>query len=271
MTTSRRGRGRAVDQRERQQAIRDFVGEAGHRTVDEIAEHTGVSSMTVYRDLAELEGLGLLRLSKGVVTAAASNLHEAASRYRLTQQVAEKQALARAALELIDPGSAIMLDDSTTGVFLARLLGERLPLTVVTNYLEVAREVQEDRDIRLLVTGGEYLVWADAFFGPMTVAAIKAMRADAVFMSASAIIDGNVYHPTEAPAEVKRAMLASAQLKVLFADHTKFNRSALHQVAPLADFDVLIVDDATPGEAVAAAAEGGVRVVRAARAGRRGA
>ena len=100
MTTSRRGRGRAVDQRERQQAIRDFVGEAGHRTVDEIAEHTGVSSMTVYRDLAELEGLGLLRLSKGVVTAAASNLHEAASRYRLTQQVAEKQALARAALEL---------------------------------------------------------------------------------------------------------------------------------------------------------------------------
>ena len=177
MTTSRRGRGRAVDQRERQQAIRDFVGEAGHRTVDEIAEHTGVSSMTVYRDLAELEGLGLLRLSKGVVTAAASNLHEAASRYRLTQQVAEKQALARAALELIDPGSAIMLDDSTTGVFLARLLGERLPLTVVTNYLEVAREVQEDRDIRLLVTGGEYLVWADAFFGPMTVAAIKAMRA----------------------------------------------------------------------------------------------
>ena len=86
---------------------------------------------------------------------------------------------------------------------------------------------------------------------------------------ASASIDGNVYHPTEAPAEVKRAMLASAQVKGLFADHTKFNRSALHHVAPLSAYDVVIVDDATPGEAVAAAAEGGVRVVRVGRAGRR--
>lgn len=262
MSTTKRGRGSAAGQRQRQQNIRDFVSEAGSRTVDEIAAHTGVSTMTVYRDLGELESQGLLRLSKGVVTAAASNLHEAASRYRLTQAVPEKEALALAALDLVEPGSAIMLDDSSTGVFLARLLSQRVPLTVVTNYFPVAEEVREQRDIRLLMTGGEYLVWADALVGPMGVHSIRRMHADAVFMSASAIINGVVFHPTAEPAEIKRAMLASSKLRVLYVDNSKFTRTALHLVAPVSEFDVVIVDELVSPENIKLLMDRGTRVIR---------
>ena len=111
---------------------------------------------------------------------------------------------------------------------------------MITNYQPVARELEENPGIRLLMTGGEYLAWADALFGPMAVRAIRRMRADAVFMSASAITDGAAYHPTEEAAEVKRAMLASSSLRVLYVDHSKFDRRALHRVAPLTDYDVLI-------------------------------
>ncbi len=261
MATTRRGRGSTAGQRQRQRAIQEFVSEAGSRTVEEIARFASVSTMTVYRDLGELERLGLLRRVKGVVTAAASNLQEASSRHRVGQDVDVKQRLGEAALEFVETGSAIMLDDSSTGLPLARLLSRRTPLTVITNYQPVARELEENPGIRLLMTGGEYLAWADALFGPMAVRAIRRMRADAVFMSASAITDGAAYHPTEEAAEVKRAMLASSSLRVLYVDHSKFDRRALHRVAPLTDYDVLILDRDTPEDRLASLPDG-IRVIR---------
>ncbi len=41
---------------------------------------------------------------------------------------------------------------------------------------------------------------------------------------------------------VKRAMLASAETKVLLMDSSKMPRAALHRLAPIADYDRLIVD-----------------------------
>lgn len=257
----RRGRGTVAEQRARQRSIQDFVSTAGNRTVEEIAEEVGVSTMTVYRDLAELESGGHLRLARGVVTAAASNVHEASSRHRATQQLASKRALARAALEFIEPGSAVMMDDSSTGLCLAELLPQRLPLTVVTNYQALARELEQESEIRLILTGGEYTAWADAVMGPMTVKAIQGLRADVAVMSASSIHDAECFHPTEPPAEVKRAMLAASRFKVLYVDHTKFTRSALHLVAPVSAFDVVIVDAETPPAQVESLKVLGVRVV----------
>ena len=56
-------------------------------------------------------------------------------RYRLTVASEEKQALARAALLQIEPGQAVLIDELTTGLVLARLLPARVPLTVITNSL----------------------------------------------------------------------------------------------------------------------------------------
>ena len=260
MAERRRGRGSVEAQRARQQQIWEFVVQTGTRTVAEIADHAQVSTMTVYRDLDDLERVGQLRLQRGVVTAAATRMHEASSRYRVGQDVGAKHALATAALDLVEPGSAILLDDSSTGIPLARLLAAKAPLTVVTNYQPVLQVLAAEAQVRLISTGGEYLPWADAFMGPTAVRTIAQMSADAVFMSASAIDQGRCFHPEAGPAEVKQAMLGSARLKVLCADHTKFSRTALHQVAALSDFDVVITDQCTPESALTAL--GQTRVIR---------
>ncbi|MDR0417539.1 MAG: DeoR/GlpR family DNA-binding transcription regulator [Propionibacteriaceae bacterium] len=229
-------------QRARQEAICQYVLDAGARTVEEIVQATGVSAMTVYRDLAALERVDLLHLHRGVVTAAASSLHEASSRYRRGQQTAAKAALARAALELVEPGSSLFLDDSTTGLALAALLPEKAPLTVITNYQPVCRELEQEPQIDLWVTGGQYVVWADALMGPMALQSIRGLNANACFMSSSAVTAGQCFHPAREAAEVKRAMLERSQARYLYVDHTKFARTALHAFADLADFDAVIVD-----------------------------
>ncbi|MDR1851565.1 MAG: DeoR/GlpR family DNA-binding transcription regulator [Propionibacteriaceae bacterium] len=243
-------RGTAAQRRERQRAITEYVNAAASRTVEEIAAQVGISPMTAYRDIAQLEAQGLLRRDYGTVTAAATQGHEAASAYRMTRDVEAKERLAKAAAELIGPGSALFMDDSSTGIYLAKLLADRAGLTVVTNYNPVARVLEDAEDVRLLATGGVYERWADAYLGPSAVRMIEGMRADLAFMSASAIVNGVVYHPTEDLAEIKRAMLRSAAKKVLYADASKFSRTALHEVVPVSSFDVVILEKATPAEAL---------------------
>jgi DeoR/GlpR family transcriptional regulator of sugar metabolism len=240
----RRGRGGAA-QRSRQSAIAEKVLESGSLSVDVLIAELGVSAMTVYRDLADLETQGVLHRSRGMVTAAANGLFEASARYRMMHNVPQKEKLAAAASALVLPGQSVMLDDSSTCVWVARELAERAPLTIVTNSQAVLGELQGNTGIRLFMTGGEYQPWADACFGQTTVDLISGIRADFAIMSASAVTDGMTFHPDESVVQVKRAMLNSSASKVLCVDHSKFSRRALHAVASCEAFDHIFVDAAT--------------------------
>ena len=101
--------GRANPQRQRQRDIATYVVENGTVRIEDIAARFGVSAMTVRRDLDDLEAQSVLRRSRGQATALSSSVFEANSFYRRTQQTAQKAKLARATLQLIEPGEA--LDD----------------------------------------------------------------------------------------------------------------------------------------------------------------
>ena len=162
--------------RARQFAIAEAVVRAGSVSVEDLVELTGVSAMTIYRDLAILESSGVLQRHRGRVVAVANGLHEADAAFRLEQSSSDKQAVAELASDLIAPGSSIMLDDSTSGVWVLRSLPEHTPLTVVTNSLLVAKEVITTSSDKLVVTGGEYQSWAQSLMGPAAVRMIRSMH-----------------------------------------------------------------------------------------------
>ncbi|GAB3604523.1 DeoR/GlpR family DNA-binding transcription regulator [Microbacterium aureliae] len=248
-------------QAERQRAISEVVMAEGSVRIEEIARRFDISVMTAHRDLDELEARGLLRKSRGVATALSTALVESSAVYRSSRQLAEKDAIAHAALEFIEPGQAIILDDSTTTLHLVPLLPAKAPLTVITNTLTVMNDLQGVRGISLLGLGGQYYNWCNAFMGRMTTNAIAALRADIAIMSTSAITDGIVFHQTLETVDVKRAMFDAASTRLLLADHTKFDRRALHALLPLSDFDAVIVDDATGPGIVSDLRDSGVNVV----------
>ncbi len=252
------GKHRPVGPKARQLAIAEAVIHHGTSSIEQLAELTGVSVMTVYRDLAALEESGVLQRHRGRVVAMASGLHEADAGFRLEQSSQQKQWVAAEAARLVTNGSSIMLDDSSSGVWLLRSLPELASVTVVTNSLLVANEVTDNRSMKLIVTGGEYQAWAHALMGPMVVKDVSLMHADFCFLSASGIADLACFHPYQEVAEVKQAMLRSAEVKVLLVDHTKFNRRALFKFADLRDFDHVIVDRETPRELLAQLRDAGV-------------
>jgi DeoR/GlpR family transcriptional regulator of sugar metabolism len=227
----------------RHERIAEMVLRQPFVAAKELARLFDVSLMTIHRDLDELEAQGLLRKVRGGATPQPSSLFESNVRYRMTVAETEKQALARFALGQIEPGQAVMLDESTTCLALARLLPARVPLTVITNALTVVQELKGVKEIHLIVLGGDYWPRHEAFCGLACEAAVSALRADILFMSTTALAGGIAFQPDQDFAIAKRAMIAAAARRVLLVDHSKFGRVALHRLAQLRDFDLVVVDD----------------------------
>jgi DeoR/GlpR family transcriptional regulator of sugar metabolism len=235
----------------RQEQIAEYVLSRGSVAASDLAELFEVSLMTVHRDLDELERQGIVRKFRGGVTAQPSSVFESNSAYRKGVQREEKRAVGAAARKLVEPGMAIMLDDATTTLALAELLGDVGPLTVVTNYLEIIRLASGMPEIRLMALGGEYSRTHDSFLGVPCIEAIEALRVDQLYVSTSAVTDGVAYHQEQEVVLVKRAMMRSARERILMIDHTKLQRTALHALAPLGEFGKVIVDERVSPAALA--------------------
>ncbi|OXM72221.1 MULTISPECIES: DeoR/GlpR family DNA-binding transcription regulator [Amycolatopsis] len=231
----------------RQQRITDYVVKKGQASAAELAELTGVSVMTVHRDLDELARRGLLRKYRGGVSAQPSTVFESNTEYRLNAHVEAKAAIAREALSLVEPGMSILLDDSTTALALARLLHQVTPLTVATNYLRIIEVLKHIDDLRLIGLGGDYSATHDSFLGMPCLEAVERLTVDATFVSTSAMNSEMTFHQEPEIVMVKRAMLASAEIRVLLMDSSKMPRTALHRLAEIEDFHHLVVDSGVSG------------------------
>ncbi|TDE15088.1 DeoR/GlpR family DNA-binding transcription regulator [Jiangella asiatica] len=251
---------RPTSRHDRQDRIADHVLREGSVSASQLADTFGVSIMTVHRDLDELERQGVVRKFRGGVSAQPSSVFESNVVYRLRTARAEKAAIARYARTMIEPGMAVMLDDSTTTLEVAGLLPEITPLTVITNFLRMVNEVARQPGVRLMALGGEYYPTHDSFLGVPCIEAIEALRADVLLTSTSAASAGLAYHQEQEIVLVKRAMMRSANRKVLLMDHTKLGGTALHQLAPLTDFDDVVVDGGAPPDVVRALRERRVNV-----------
>ncbi len=244
----------------RRQWISDTILAEGSVLVDELAERFGVSRMTIHRDLDLLERRGVLRKVTNGATAQPANTFESDVRFRLTLEVEVKETLSRAALEQLSSAQSICLDDATTLLPLARLLGDRTGLTIITNFLPIVRELTERSGVQLICLGGEYDPRFDTFTGLGCEQAASNLRPDVFVTSTTAISDGAAYDPDPSTAKVKRALMRAATQTLLLVDSSKFDKTALHRVAALSDFDLVLVDDGLDAGQVQSCREAGARM-----------
>jgi DeoR/GlpR family transcriptional regulator of sugar metabolism len=231
----------------RQQKIIDHVVGAGSASANELSTLTGVSLMTVHRDIDELVARGLLRKFHGGVSAQPTTVFESSSDFRLHTHTREKEALAKEALGFVAPGMSVLLDDSTTGLALATMLPQVGPLTVVTNYRQVLEALREVPDVRLIGLGGEYSRTHDSYLGLPCQEMVGNLSVDIVFVSTSAMSAHMTFHQEQEIVMVKRAMLETATTSVLMMDASKVGRAALHRFLPVGAFDhVLLAGEVEP-------------------------
>lgn len=239
----------------RQRMILDHVLEAGSATAAELADLTGRSVMTIHRDLEDLANRQLLRKFHGGVSALPTSVFESSSDFRLHRHAEDKRALADVALEFIEPGMSIMLDDSTTVLALAQRLRERTPLTVVSNYRQVLEVLLDVVDVRVIMLGGQYSRTHDSFIGAPDQTNVDAYAVDIAFQSTSTMDREMTYHQEQDVVSMKRVMLRSGTRRVLMMDSSKVGHTSLHRFVPVRDFTDVILSDDVDAEMVSAIRE----------------
>ncbi|AMM83683.1 DeoR/GlpR family DNA-binding transcription regulator [Martelella sp. AD-3] len=228
---------------ERRAAMMALLMERGTASVEELSQRFRVSKMTVHRDLDELEASGQLRKMRGGASVQSSAMFQADFRYRQKIAAGEKARIAAAAAAFIEPGMTLMIDDSSTAANLAAHLSQRLPLTVISNNLSVISELAGVAGIELMALGGQYSRKFNGFFGLLTEDALRGLRADIGFISASAIYEGEAFHQDPEVVQTKRLIVKGAERRVLLADHTKFGRPGLHFLTGLETFSAVLTGD----------------------------
>jgi DeoR/GlpR family transcriptional regulator of sugar metabolism len=231
---------------QRRQALLDHVLREGSAQLDELATLFAVSRMTIHRDVDWLVEQGVVRKVYGGVTARPSNVVESNFLYRSRVATHNKELLARAAAELIEPGQAIIIDDSTTTAHLTRYLIQRKPHVVITNSQAVVDQLRDHHEIEVISLGGRYSHRHNAFYGHICVQATLSLRANTAFISASTIFGKVAYHQQEDVVNVKRALMSVADRRILMVDSSKFGISALTRMADLTEFDLVLTDAGLP-------------------------
>ena len=238
------GRSTQSSRAARQRKIVDHVMKSGFVSAADLMSVTGMSLMTVHRDIDELTSKGLLRKSHGGVSVLPTSVFESSAEFRMHRNVEAKQALARSALAFIEPGMSLMLDDSTTVFQLARLLPKVGPVTVLTNYRQIVETLKDEPDIRLIAIGGQYSRSHDSFIAPSSETGLDNYAVDIVFQSTSAMTESMTFHQEQEVVVMKRAMLAAGTRRVLLMDGTKVGRTSLHRFAAVEEFtDVVVTSD----------------------------
>ena len=246
----------------RQLELVDEVRRQRRVSVEALAEHFGVTLQTVRRDVRLLADAGLVSRFHGGVRMPESTTENIA--YRARQQLgdAAKRAIARAVAKAVPHGCSLIINIGTTTEAIARELLAHKGLRVVTNNLNVAAILSDNPDCEVIVAGGVVRARDRGIVGEVTVDFIRQFKVDIGLIGISGIEpDGSLRDFDYHEVKVSRAIIEHSREVWLAADHSKFNRPAMVELARLDQIDTLFTELAPPDPFPALLAEAGVNLV----------
>lgn len=249
---------------QRRRRILQDITQSGAEMVSDLSERYGVSEMTIRRDLIILEEEGAVqRTHGGAVRQGRAVSAPVVAREQREQLEAEgKAAIARhAARTLVSDGDIVILEGGTTVAAMVPHLRDRQELTVVTNGLSTASDLQRllAPSCTVICAGGVLRRESHTFVGPLVERFFREFHANKLFLSATGLtLQAGVTDPNMLETQVKRAMIASATQTFLLLDSSKFGVKSLMTVLTLEELGVLITDEGAPEEMVRALGERGV-------------
>jgi DeoR family transcriptional regulator of aga operon len=218
---------------------------SGRVSIPDLSDRLGVTEVTVREDLKHLEGRGLLIRVRGGALAAPGTEVETALELTAQTNRAEKQAIALFAASQITNGKTVIIDVGSTTTALANALAPDLrDVVVITNGLNIAMALERAPGVSVIVTGGTLRSLQHSLVAPMGTLVLEKLKADIAFLGCNGVdVNRGFTNANIAEAEIKQAMLESADEVVFLADHTKIGSVASAFVADIGDADLLVTDD----------------------------
>jgi DeoR/GlpR family transcriptional regulator of sugar metabolism len=243
--------------------LRELIRGKGVIRVEEICSQLRVSPATVRRDLDQLEEAGTIRRVHGGAVSVESRLEEPLFDDKASIAAREKNRIAQAALQFVEPGDTIYLDGGSTVLEFAQLLHDRTNLTVVTNSLRAAHELA-GRGPRLILIGGELRRLSQTMVGPLTRCVLQELHVDKAFMGTIGLTLNEGLTTTDpSEAYTKELVMRQARQVILLADSGKAGKVAFARAGRLENIHAFVTDQALDKNFAKELIKKGIKVIKA--------
>lgn len=238
------------------------LDEKDYVLVQDLCEKLNVSSVTIRKDLNYLEGLGLLFRNHGGASKHMRYAYEKNVNEKENINVEAKQGIVKAAMQLIQENDCIILASGTTMHYLARMLVNFGPLTVLTSSLRVALELCNNPNINIIQLGGEVRKSSTSIVGSISETILKQFSCNKLFLGVDGIdLDFGISTSNAAEAHLNQLMIECSDHVVILADSSKLNKKGFGKIASLDKIDYLVTDVHISDEDRIGLEEAGVSVI----------
>jgi len=232
---------------ERRSKIIDKIDNEGKVKVSDLSKLLNVSEVTIRNDLDQLEKKNLLVRAYG----GAMKFQRAGIDYELgvksKKYRVQKIAIGKKAAELIKDGDTIILDSGTTTLEIAKNLFNFSNLTVITNSLNIAGQLVELPDIKVIMLGGTLRRKSLSLVGTTAAESLKNYYCDKVFIGVDGIAtEYGISTPNIDEAHLNNIMISNSREVIVVTDSSKFKKRSFTYIAPITKVNVIVTDSKIP-------------------------
>ncbi len=235
--------------RDRIAEIAELLDKRGKLSLRQLEEHfTGVSQMTLRRDLFQLEQDGKIIRVRGGAMSVREVEKTSGSPYtkKTTINTDEKIVIAQKAAGLIDEGSSLFLDAGTTALYLAKEMPDRF-CNVFTNGIAVATELAKKKNVVVNLLGGQLIKENLSTASSFSSLYFTDTNFELAIISAAAFTMENGFScSSQVEAELLRVICKKAKSLYMMLDASKIGKIKPYTFARPEDINVLITDDDFP-------------------------
>ena len=230
--------------------------------VSELAELLNVSSVTIRKDLTELEKNGRLYRSHGKAILINPFANNRSVNEKESLNAEEKQLIGMEAAQLVVPNDSILLASGTTIHALARNLRPADKLTVVSASLQATEFLAENENIDIIQIGGNVRHSSLSVVGQYSEMILRSCSFSKLFLGVDGIdLEFGITTTDMREAELNREMIHTAQKTIVLADSSKFGRRGFARICGMDDVDMIITDAHVSPTIAAAIEELGIDLV----------
>lgn len=228
---------------ERRNKILAILQKESRVVVSDLSKVFNVTEETIRRDLEKLEKDGFAKKAYGGAIINESVNVDLPFTVRKTTNVSGKQKIAEIIASLIEDGDHIMLDASSTAVYVAKQLRNKKNLTIITNSIEILFELSDVTGWKVLSTGGVMKEGSLSLVGYQAEKMIGSFHVDKAIISCKGLdVEKGITDSNELEAHVKKLMLDSANKKILAVDSTKFDKISFTRICDLSEIHMIVTD-----------------------------
>ena len=239
----------ASSAKERRALIMQLLEQKQEVQVTDLSRETGISEVTIRKDLTLLQNRNLLvRTRGGAMRKPVDNpsVDTAIAKKRLFN-FKEKERIGEEAVKLIKDGDFIMLDSGTTTLEVARHLDGFHHLRILTNAMNIATELMRYKRFDVVLLGGNVRVNSHSMVGPLALSVLKNFSRYKLFLGVDSFsIENGVSTPDLEEALLNQIMIQQAEQVIAVFDSSKFNKRSFVHIADAKDLNCIITDRAIP-------------------------